>query len=158
MISYTVKHTELSIPERYKTAFDRLVERSEKKGGYLTVTISLPRKSGTDEQNSAFHALLNEYYVSRLHSYACQEDMRDSFKLRAGGAKEYIYLLNRKQHTCKFMDDIPQGCIWAGIPKSWTEFTRDERTMAIQLLMTEAEEAGINSVHWGQIIDGMEKE
>jgi len=158
-ISITLDRKDLSFPieQRYKYQLDLLFKRADKKSnGFVTIELSLPKRIGTDSQNKAFHALLNEYYISGLHSYASYEDMRDSFKLKAGGAKEYIYLENGKQHTCKQFDDIPKGCQHIGIPKSWLDLIREERTMAIKLLIAEGYEAGMNSAHWEEIISGME--
>lgn len=162
-ISFTIhKDTiKFKIPDRFEKQINSLFSRAaEKNGGYITVSFSLPRRKGTDEQNRAFHALLGEYYISNLHSFKCYEDMRDYFKILAGGAKEYLYLDIENgvmiQHTCKRLDDIPSGCVWAKIPKSWTEFSREERTLAIQLVITEGFNAGMNSDKWFEIIGGLE--
>ena len=162
MISFTIHHKDLNVKleDKYHLRVANLIDRAEaKSNGYITVALTLPKKNGTDAQNRTFHALLNEFYISGLHSYKSYEDMRDNFKLRGGGAKEYLYILLEngfyRQHTCKLLDDIPNGCVWCKIPKSWTEFTREERTITIQLLITEGNEAGMNSNHWDEIIEGM---
>lgn len=162
MVSFTIdrKLLKFPVPNKYKYQLERLYERAdEKNNGYVTISLSLPKRRGTNEQNRAFHALLNEFFISNLHSYKCYEDMRDSFKIRAAGAKEYLYidLENGKlrQHTCKSLSDIPENCQWCQIPKSWAEFNREERTMAIQLLITEGYNAGMNSRHWEEIMEGM---
>lgn len=159
MVSITLNRNNLTFPveQRYKYQLDLLYQRADEKSkGYITMTLSLPKKNGTDSQSRTFHALLNEYYISGLHSYASYEDMRDSFKLKAGGAKEYVYLKDGKQHTCKKLDDIPRSCQFIGIPKSWLDLIREERATAIKLLIAEGYEAGMNSNHWEEIISGME--
>ena len=162
-VSFTVHHKDLSVKvdDKFHTAIDALFNRADKhNNGYITVALSLPKRCGTDLQNRTFHALLNELYISNLHSYKCYEDMRDDYKIRAGGAKEYLYIQlengKPRQHTVKLLDDIPKNCVWCKIPKSWTEFSRDERTLAIQLLITDGYNAGINSKHWEEIIQGIE--
>ena len=84
--------------------------------------------------------------------------MRDDFKIRAAGAKEYLYITiengKYRQHTVKLLDDVPIGCVWAKVPKSWTDFTKEERRDAIQLVITEGFNQGIDSDKWFEIIDG----
>jgi len=158
-ISITLDRKDLSFPveQRYKYQLDLLFKRADKKSnGFVTIELSLPKRIGTDSQNKAFHALLNEYYISGQGSYSNYEDMRDSFKVRAAGASGYIYLQSGKQHTCNLLENIPKNAQYVEIPKSWTDFTRAEREMAIKLLIAEGYEAGMNSKHWDEIIEGME--
>ena len=161
-ISFTIHHKDLKFPpiERLSTVIKRLYERAdEKSGGFITISLSLPRRYGTDAQNRTFHALLTEFYISNLHSYVCYEDMRDDFKIRAAGAKEYLYMTiengRYRQHTCKDIIDIPKNCTWCKIPKSWTEFTKEERNLAINLVITEGLNLGVSSDRWFEIINGM---
>ena len=62
--------------------------------------------------------------------------MRDSLKLKVGGAKEYIYLTDR-QHTVKSLSDIPKNAPYIEICKSWTDFTKDERAEMIDFTIKE---------------------
>ena len=78
MVSFTLDRKLLNfpMPSKYKYQLERLFERADKKNnGYITISLSLPRRHGTDEQNRAFHALLNEFYISNLHSYKCFEEI-----------------------------------------------------------------------------------
>jgi len=47
--------------------------------------------------------------------------------------------------------------IWryAEVPKSWAQFTLEERKMAIDMVIKEASLAGISSKKWDEIITGM---
>lgn len=145
------------LPPEYKNALVKLLATSEAKyGGYVNVELSLPHKIGSEEQNRAWHSLIREYWLSGCSSYQSYEDMRDSLKLKVGGAKEYIYLTD-KQHTVKSIDEIPKGNKYVEIPKSWTDFTRDERKEMIDFTIREMIEAGVNSKKFDEIILGMER-
>ena len=136
------------LPTEYKNALVKLLDTAESKyGGYVTLELSLPHKIGSEEQNRAWHSLIREYWLSGCSSYQSYEDMRDSLKLKVGGAKEYIYLTDR-QHTVRSLSEIP---------KSWTDFTKDERAEMIDFTIREMIEAGVNSRKFDEILSGMEK-
>ncbi|MGI6176787.1 MAG: hypothetical protein ACOYJC_11680 [Christensenellales bacterium] len=145
------------LPPEYKNALVKLLDTAKSKyGGYVTLELSLPHKIGSEEQNRAWHSLIREYWLSGCSSYQSYEDMRDSLKLKVGGAKEYIYLTD-KQHTVKSLSEIPQGARYIEIPKSWTDFTKDERSEMIDFTIKEMIEAGVNSRKFDEILSGMEK-
>jgi hypothetical protein len=163
-VSFTVHHKDLNVKldDKFHTAVDALFDRADKKNnGYITISLSLPRRHGTDPQNRAFHAMLTEIYISGLHSFKSYEDMRDYFKLKGAGAKDYTYIDIEQgrmtQHTVKLLDDVPRNCIWCKNPKSWIDFNRDERTKTIEYVKAYGFEIGMNSKKWDEIIQGMEE-
>jgi len=42
------------------------------------------------------------------------------------------------------------------VPKSWADFSLDQRKEAIDMVIAEAVIAGINTKHWDEIITGMQ--
>ncbi len=140
--------------------FDRIKIHLQKfpADGDFYVIIDTQGGAGSDNQNRAFHALLTEFYKSGLHSYDSQEDMKYSFKLRAGGAEYFGYQEDGYTHVVEKLEDIPAGVDWIGLPKSWSNFTKSERQTAIDLVISEGYQAGMNSRHWNEIIEGMENE
>ena len=128
---------------------------TEKAGGFATVTLSLPSKPGTDEQNRTFHSLIGEYWRSGCGSYLSYEHMRDSIKLKVAGAKEYIYFSKFGQITVKSLDCIPKESLYVQIPKSWVDFGKKQRITAIDDTIKEMIEAGVNSKKFDEIIGGM---
>ena len=161
-VSLTTHRSKLGLlpPDDYKQPLFELYEKAEKKhGGYVTISIELPKKPGSEEQNRAWHALIGEYWKSGCSSYDCYEDMRDSLKLRIAGAKEYIWLdEDGMQHTTTRVDDIPQGSYYVAIPKSWTDFTKGDRKEMIDMTIDEMIASGVNSRKFDEIIQGMEGE
>lgn len=165
MISFTIHHKDLSfkLEDKYHSGLIKLLERADRlTNGFITVKLTLPKKHGTDEQNRAFHALLTEIYISGLHSFKCYEDMRDYFKLKGAGAKDYLYITiengRMTQHTVKNLEDIPRDCVWCKNPKSWIDFNREERTKTIEYVIAYGYEIGMNSKKWEEIIKGMQDE
>ena len=159
MFGFTIKHEMLNklIPFQFQSDARELFNKSDNKhGGYVTIRLSLPQRVGTDAQNRAFHSLLAEYWLSGLSSYESYEDMRDTFKLRAGGAAEYVYIKDGKVRHAKTLDEVSGR--YAEVPKSWTQLSREERARAIDWVIKEATEAGINSKKWDEIIGGMMEE
>lgn len=157
MTGFTCRHEDIGlalVPVQYRNEVRKIFQDSDKKaGGYVTIQISLPKKIGTDAQNRAFHALLGEFWSSGLSSYESFEDMRDTIKLRIAGADEYIFIDGGKIRHVKTLDEVKGK--YAETPKSWTDFTRDERKEAIDEVIREAVMAGVNSKKWDEIIKGM---
>jgi len=65
--------------------------------------------------------------------------------------------LTDRQHTVRSLSEIPQGARYIEIPKSWTDFTKDERAEMIDFTIREMIEAGVNSRKFDEILSGMEK-
>lgn len=160
MTGFTCRHEDVGlalVPVQYRNDVRKIFQDSDKKaGGYVTIQISLPKKIGTDAQNRAFHALLGEFWSSGLSSYESFEDMRDTIKLRIAGADEYIFIDGGRIRHVKTLDEVKGK--YAEVPKSWVDFTRDQRKEAIDWVVKEAQMAGINSRKWDEIIEGMMEE
>ena len=157
MTGWTLKHEELGlalVPAQYRAKVKEEFALSDKKSsGFITVQISQPKKVGTDSQNRAFHALIGEYWLSGLSSYESYEDLKDSIKLKCAGPDEFIFIKDGKVKRSKTLEGVEGR--YAEIPKSWTQFTLEERKMAIDMVIKEANLAGINSRKWDEIITGM---
>ena len=157
-VSWTTKVEELGlaiVPFDQRTkAKELFAEAGKKRNGYVTIKMTLPTRWGTDQQNRAFHALLGEYWKSGLSSYESYDDMKDTIKLRIAGADEYIFIDNGKVRHVKSLDEVKGR--YAEVPKSWSDFTLEQRRDAIDEVIREATMAGINSKKWGEILQGME--
>ena len=157
-VSWTTKVEELGlaiVPFDQRTkAKELFAEAGKKRNGYVTIKMTLPTRWGTDQQNRAFHALLGEYWKSGLSSYESYDDMKDTIKLRIAGADEYIFIDNGKVRHVKSLDEVKGR--YAEVPKSWADFTLEQRRDAIDEVIREATVAGINSKKWGEILQGME--
>ena len=159
-VSWTTKVEELGlaiVPLQYRTqAKELFAEAGKKRNGYVTIKMTLPTRWGTDQQNRAFHALLGEYWKSGLSSYESYDDMKDTIKLRIAGADEYIFIDNGKVRHVKSLDEVKGR--YAEVPKSWADFTLEQRRDAIDEVIREATMAGVNSKKWDEIITGMQEE
>jgi hypothetical protein len=145
-----------AVPDIAHLASQVLDEAYEKYNGYFTLTVETVKKDGTTEQNRTFHALLGAFWLTGCASYENYETMRDSFKLRAAGAKEYRVLTDHGIITTTDLSKY-NGCRSVDVPKSWTEFTRQERTDAIEMVLGEIAESGASSRKLDEIIGGMER-
>jgi len=144
------------VPPSHKDKVKELFSKADKKhGGYITIKMCEPERVGSDAQNRAFHSLIGEYWKSGLSSYESFDDMRDTFKLRAAGADEYIFIENGKVRHVKSLDEVKGR--YAEVPKSWADFTVEQRKAAIDEVIREATIAGINSRKWEEILRGMEE-
>lgn len=156
-VSWTTKVEELGlaiVPLQYRTkAKELFAEAGKKRNGYVTIKMTLPERAGTDQQNKAFHALLGEYWKSGLSSYESYDDMKDTIKLRIAGADEYIFIDNGKVRHAKSLEGVKGR--YAEVPKSWTDFTLEQRRDAIDEVIREATMAGVTSKKWDEIITGM---
>jgi hypothetical protein len=157
-VAWTCKSEEVGlaiVPLQYRTKVKELfAEAGKKRNGYITIKMTLPERGGTDAQNRAFHSLLGEYWKSGLSSYESYDDMRDTIKLRIAGADEYIFIDNGKVRHVKSLGEVKGR--YAEVPKSWADFTLEQRRDAIDEVIREATVAGINSKKWGEILQGME--
>jgi hypothetical protein len=157
-VAWTTKVEELGlaiVPLEYRTKVKELfAEAGKKRNGYVTIKMTLPERVGTDQQNRAFHALLGEYWKSGLSSYESYDDMKDTIKLRIAGADEYIFIENGKVRHVKSLDEVKGR--YAEVPKSWADFTLEQRRDAIDEVIREATIAGVNSKKWDEIIAGMQ--
>jgi transposase-like protein len=155
-ITTLVDNLSLLVPDWMKDDYrEVLTSCMENHNGYVTVQISTPKKSGTEEQNRAFHALINEFWLTGCSSYPNYETMRDSYKLRAGGAKEYKIATENGVVTSKTLEGY-EGYISIAIPKSWSEFNREQRMKAIDLVLADIYQSGASSKKLDEIIGGLD--
>lgn len=123
-----------------------------------------PLAHGTQAQNRAFHALLQEYYTSGLYSYPVKTfgEFRDCVKRDLGaGFEAYIYIdveghkRKSKETPLDVMEHNGERYVWGKL-KSWSDYTKRERKEAIDRLLAEMLQAGVSSRKFHEIVQGME--
>jgi hypothetical protein len=122
-----------------------------KVGCYYTVELA---DEGTDAQNKTFHALLQCYWTSGCHSYDARsfEHFRALVKLYLGaGTEKYYSLVNEDGTKC------PNGRIAYRL-KSWSDYTKKERRMTIDNLISEMMQAQVQTPRFEEILRGMEEQ
>lgn len=126
--------------------------------------------SATGEQNRLFHALLSEYWSSGLGSYKATdfERFRDEVKMKLGAGFEKIVYATIEDGKAvisqvKRLDEVPahvlkdpdlKRMVLAKL-KSWADYTKKERTQTIDRLIAEMNQAGVNSKHFQEIMEGI---
>ena len=120
---------------------DRLFERHK---GNVHVEITKPVSEGTDEQNRAFHALIQAYYLTGMHSAPDGSTLED-FKIHI----KWLYgpRWTKEIKGEKFV-----------ILKSWGDYNKTERCDMIDAVINEIHQAGAyaESEKIREIIAGME--
>ena len=128
--------------------------------------------SGSLLQNSLFHGLLSVYFTSGMHSYPIDsfEDLKNQIKLKLGaGYKSYVFIEAtnkgyRKGRVDNF-DDVPDNIaldengkkmLWGEL-KSWSLYTKKERTNLIQNLIVEMINVGVSSKKFNDILKTLEE-
>ena len=109
-------------------------------------------ESGTDRQNKAFHALLQEYWSSGCHSYPAKNFLhfREIIKLNlCAGAEKYYSLVDDDGQPVK--KPIVRWRV-----KSWARYTKKERNEAIDRLIAEMEQAQVQTKKFYEILSGLE--
>ena len=124
----------------------------------------------TENQNRAFHALLQEFWSSGLHSYNAKnfEQFKDFIKRDLGaGFERFRYVIETKEGlawgAAKAANDIPQNVargadghpLAAGVLKSWKKYSKKERTETIDRLVSTMIQCGVNSRKFDEILKGM---
>jgi hypothetical protein len=110
-----------------------------------------PCEDGTERQNRAWHALLQEYFVSGCHSYDAKNFLhfRELIKLYLGAGVEVYYNL---------VDDygkILNEPVKRYRVKSWSRYTKRERKESIDRLIAEMIQAGVDSKKFNEILSGL---
>jgi len=134
-------------------------------------------KQGTAAQNAAFHALLGEYYKTGLWSYegsgykkgATLDEFKKIIKRKLGaGFERYVYIEMvdgwPRIAECENREDIPDYIIRdpdkanyiRGILKSWADYTKEERRITMDNLISEMHQVGVNTQKFMEILDGLE--
>jgi hypothetical protein len=122
--------------------------------------------SATSEQNRAFHALVQEYFTSGAYSWPVEslDDLRDMVKRDLGaGFERFVYWDGERLVDAKSYEEIPVEVrkdknlrdLCRGRLKSWSDYTKSERTKTIDLLIAEMRTAGVNSRRFDEILAGM---
>lgn len=108
------------------------------------IKISKPVTPGTEEQNRAAHALLTAFYVSGFASIPDNCTLAE-FKVRKKLEYGPVYEFEYRGQTAK-------------IPKSWAEYSKQERIDFIDSLLAEITQSGAlaASEKLQEIIKGME--
>ncbi len=139
-----------------------------------------PAKSGSQEQNRLFHSLVLEFFKSGMHSYDVRsfEDLKNCIKKSLGvGFDSYVYVdvvftdggeycentYHHKMFDAKTLNDIPDKIksdpymkdMIRGKLKSWSKYSKKERTSTIDNLITEMIEAGVHSKKFEEILNGI---
>jgi len=116
---------------------------------------------GTQAQNRAFHALVQEYFTSGCHSYNAKTwlELREYIKRDLGaGFESYVYADESGIHKVKTLDEIPEGVPIShklGKLKSWASYTKTERKKTLDRLISEMIQAGVQTKHFYEILEGI---
>jgi hypothetical protein len=131
-----------------------------------------PADEGTLAQNKAFHALCQEYYRSGYHSYPAStfQQFRNYIKKNLGaGFESYVYITQTPDgftwEETRHYRDIPKNIakdkdgrpLIKGKLKSWADYTKKERKETIDRLISEMEQAGVQTKKFYEILTGMEQ-
>ena len=117
--------------------------------------------TGSNAQNRAFHALIQEYWRLGAHSYNVKTfaEFRDVIKRDLGaGFESYIYATPEGIKRVKTREEIPAGtrrCDILGKLKSWGDYSQKERREAIDCLIAQMDTAGVDSAKYREILSGM---
>jgi len=119
-----------------------------KVGTYYNVEIV---NEGTDAQNKTFHALLQCYWTSGCHSYTARsfEHFKALIKLYLGAGMEKFYNVANEDGT-----PCPKGRVDYRL-KSWADYTKKERQLTIDNLISEMMQVGVDKPHFWEILNGM---
>jgi len=111
-----------------------------------------PADTGTERQNRAWHALLQEYWTSGCHSYDARSfpHFRELIKLYLGaGAEKYYAVVD------DYGNRLDRPAVRHRV-KSWTRYTKKERKESIDRLIAEMHQAGVQTRKFYEILQGME--
>ena len=95
--------------------------------GLANVRITKPEEKGSEEQNRAAHSLMSAYWVTGMFSYPAKSlpELKIYLKLAYGPVWKFE------------IDGDP-----VRVPKSWSDFSKDERCAFITGLLAELEQTG----------------
>ena len=112
----------------------------------------VPAEDGSDRQNRAWHALLQEYWASGCHSYKARNFLhfREIIKTYLGAGKEKYYSLFDEA------GNVLDEPVIRWRVKSWARYTKKERKQAIDNLISEMIQAGVTTKKFDEILQGME--
>jgi len=115
-----------------------------KTGGLVAVTIKKPENPGTEAQNRAAHSLMQAYYQTGMHS---SPDGTTFSEFRVRMKCEYGPVTTVSAKGITYM-----------VPKSWADYTKEQRMGFIDGLISEIHQSGAytESDKIREIIQGME--
>jgi hypothetical protein len=128
-------------------------------------------ETGSEAQNKAFHALIQEYFKSGASSYEATNlaDFKNCIKRNLGAGFEafvYAIVVDGKAiiRDAKTYTEIPEEVradpnlksYVRGRLKSWTDYTKKERRETMDRLISEMHQSGVMSKKFMEIIEGME--
>jgi hypothetical protein len=115
-----------------------------KYSGVVNVKIGKPEKPGTEQQNKAAHALLTAFYVSGMAS------IPDNCTLA-------LFKIRKKLEFGPCYEFEHKGQVIC-VPKSWADYSKNERCVFIDALMSEITQSGAlaESTKLQKIFQGME--
>ena len=117
---------------------------------------------GTQAQNKAFHALVQEFFKSGCHSYNCKTwlELREYLKRDIGaGFESYVYADETGIHKVKNKEEIPEGVPLThtlGKLKSWANYPKTERRNTLDNLISMMHQSGVQTKKFFEILEGME--
>lgn len=125
----------------YKLPEDKLESLIKKYGNFLSVKITKKINKGTEEQNKAFHSLMTAYYHTGMHSF---EGTLEAFKV-------YLKILHGTCYDMTLKDGRQ-----VRVPKSWSDYTKLERTEMIENVISEINQSGaVTDKKIQEILTGM---
>jgi len=117
---------------------------------------------GSSAQGRAFHALMQEYFRTGLHSYPAKSftEFRDYIKRDLGaGFESFVYASTEGVKKVATREEIPPEYnnkkYAMGRLKSYADYTKKERRESLDRLIAEMIEAGVNSPKFAEIMQGM---
>jgi len=128
--------------------------------------------TASGEQNRLFHALVQEYFKTGLSSRDAKElhKFRDQVKrdLGAGFEKVIYAVIEDGKAVIKeagSYGEVPEAVrndpdlkkMILGKLKSWSDYTKKERTTTIDNLISEMHQVGVQTKHFHEILKGLEK-
>jgi len=123
---------------------------------------------GTQAQNRAFHALVQEYFTSGCHSYNAKTwlELREYIKRDLGAGFESFVVATpdgikkaaTKAEAVEILkafgiDEVNRYAL--GKLKSWADYTKKERKKTLDRLISEMIQAGVQTKHFFEILEGM---
>ena len=120
-------------------------------------------ESGTEAQNKAFHALVQEYFKSGAFSYPAKtfQELKDFIKRDLGaGFENFVYATPEGIKRATTTDEIPEEYRTAqytmGRLKSWSKYTKRERRETMDALIAQMLLVGVQTKKFNEIMTGLE--
>jgi hypothetical protein len=104
-----------------------------------------PIESGTERQNKAAHSLMAAYFATGLHSSPAKNIAEYKLWTKCTWGPCYDWSIH----------DTP-----VRVPKSWVNFSKEERTYFLKCLVSDVRQSGAydEDKNCREIVDGMEAE